>query len=112
VLQSTWVKIYGLPGIACKKEVVMKVAMLVGEPVVVDELSLIKIGPVRVKINCKDPYRLRGFVKFFFNNLGYAICFVSEKFKDNSSRPPSPPSKREDDDDEGRGRRNQMGTGT
>jgi hypothetical protein len=111
VLQSAWVKIYGLPGIACKREVVMKVAMLVGEPVVVDELSLIKTGPVRVKINCKDPYRLRSFVKFFFNNLGYDICFVSEKFKDNSSRPPSPPSKREMMM-KGRGRRNQMGTGT
>jgi hypothetical protein len=44
VLHSVWVKIYGLPTIACKKEVVMKISTLVGEPIVVDELSLIKTG--------------------------------------------------------------------
>jgi hypothetical protein len=60
VLQSTWVKIFGLPAIACKEDVVMKVATLAGEPLVVDELSLIKTGPVRVKLNCKDPLKLRG----------------------------------------------------
>jgi hypothetical protein len=48
------VKIYGLPNIAPKKEVVMKVATLAGELVVVDEVSLIKIGPMRVKLNCRD----------------------------------------------------------
>jgi hypothetical protein len=38
-LQSTWVKIFGLPSIALKEEVILKVATLAGEPVVVDELS-------------------------------------------------------------------------
>jgi hypothetical protein len=45
VLQSTWVKIYGLSDVACKEDVVMKVATLAGEPVVVDELSLIETYP-------------------------------------------------------------------
>jgi hypothetical protein len=44
----------------------MKVATLAGEPVVVDELSLIETGPVRVKLNCRDPLKLRGFVTIFF----------------------------------------------
>jgi hypothetical protein len=44
ILQPTWVKIYGLPGIVCKEWVVKKVASLAGEPLVVDELSLIKDG--------------------------------------------------------------------
>jgi hypothetical protein len=66
VLQSTWVKIYGLLDVACKEDVVMKVATLAGEPVVVDELSLIETSPVRVKLNCRDPLKLRGFVTIFF----------------------------------------------
>jgi hypothetical protein len=51
ILQATWVKIYGLPAIACKEGVVMKVATLVGDPILVDEFSLIKTGPVRAKLN-------------------------------------------------------------
>jgi hypothetical protein len=87
LLQSTWVKIFGLPAIACKEDVVMKVATLAGEPLVVDELSLIRNGPIRVKLNCRDPLKFRGFVRIFFNKFGYEIRFVSEKYKDK----PSPP---------------------
>jgi uncharacterized protein YtpQ (UPF0354 family) len=32
ILQTSWIKIYGLLAIACKEEVVMKVATLAGEP--------------------------------------------------------------------------------
>jgi hypothetical protein len=42
LLHTTWVKIYGLPSIACKEGIVLKIATLVGEPLLVDELSLIK----------------------------------------------------------------------
>jgi hypothetical protein len=70
IQQQTWVKIYGLPGIACKEGIVMKVAALPREPVVVDQLSPIKAGPVRVKINCIDPKTLRGFIKIFFQPGG------------------------------------------
>jgi hypothetical protein len=63
--QTAWNKIYGLPSIAFTKEVVMKVASLAGEPLMVDELSLIKTCPVLVKMNCRDPHKLRGFVKIF-----------------------------------------------
>jgi hypothetical protein len=66
ILQSTWVKIYGLLAIACKESMVMKIASLAGEPLLVDELILIKVGPVRVKVNCRDPYKLVGFVRIFF----------------------------------------------
>jgi hypothetical protein len=100
VLQSTWVKIFGLPAITCKEDVVMKVATLAGEPLVVDELSLIKTGPVRVKLNCKDPLKLRGSVRIFFNKVGYEIRFASEKYKDKPSFPPPP---RNIDEEEGDG---------
>jgi hypothetical protein len=73
ILQTTWIKIYGLPSFASKEEVVMKVATLAGDPILVDELSLIKTGLVRVKINCINPTTLRGFVRIFFNMIGYHI---------------------------------------
>jgi hypothetical protein len=44
VLQMSWVKIYELPSIALKEEVVMKVATLAGDPILVDELILIKLA--------------------------------------------------------------------
>jgi hypothetical protein len=95
VLQMSWVKIYGLPSIA-HKEVIMKVATLARDPILVDELSLIKTGPVRVKMHCRDPATLRGFVKIFFNRVGYDIMFISEKYKDKMSFPPSPPDRKDD----------------
>jgi hypothetical protein len=97
VLQPTWVKIYGLPTMACKEEVVKKVASLVGEPLVVDKLGLIKTGPVRGEIICRDPHKLRGFVRIFFNLTGYEIRFLSEKYKEKSY-PPSPPHYNATDD--------------
>jgi hypothetical protein len=90
VLHPAWVKIFDLPKSACKEEVVMKVAALVGEPVFVDKLSLIKTGPVRVKMNCIDPTRLRGTVRIFFNRVGYDIRFVAEDFKEKRPLPPPP----------------------
>jgi hypothetical protein len=71
--------------------VVRKVATLAGEPLVVDELSLIKASPVRVKLNCRDPSKLRGFVRIFFNTVGHDIRFVSKKYKEKVTHPPPPP---------------------
>jgi hypothetical protein len=98
VLQSAWIKIYGLPPIALVEEVIMKAATLIGEPIVVDELSLIKLGLVRVKVNCIDPLKLRRFVRIFFNKVGYPIRFVSEKYKDKTTLPPPPPPDKDDDE--------------
>jgi hypothetical protein len=69
----------------------MKVASLAGEPLVVDELSLIKTSPVRVNLNCRDPSKLTGFVKIFFNKVGYKIRFISEKLKEKPDKPPPSP---------------------
>jgi hypothetical protein len=100
MLQTSWVKIYGLPSVACKEEVVRKVATLAGEPLVVDELSLVQTGPVRVKMNCRDPAKLRGFVRIFFNLVGYDIRFVSGLYKDKINLPPPPPTAKDDGCDE------------
>jgi uncharacterized protein YdaT len=100
VLQMTWVKIYGLPSIALKEEIVLNVTTLTGDPILVDELSLIKMGPVRVKMFCRDPAKLRGFVRILFNMVGYEIRFISEKYKDKMVFPLSP-SDRKDGYEEG-----------
>jgi hypothetical protein len=70
---------------------VKKVVILAGEPLVVNELSLIKTGPVRVKIKCRNPHTLWGFFRIFFNGVGHNIRFVYENYNDNSSYPPSLP---------------------
>jgi hypothetical protein len=69
-----------------------------------DELSLIKDGPARVKLNCRNPDKLRGFVRIFFNRIGYAIHFESKKNKGKTDiYPPSPPGgwRGEDGEEEG-----------
>jgi hypothetical protein len=81
VLQPAWVKIYGLPSIAYKDEVIMKIATLAGEPVMVDELSLNQEGPARAKLNWRNPNKLRGFVRIFFNRIGYELRFESKNIK-------------------------------
>jgi hypothetical protein len=101
VLQTAWLKIHGMPSIALKERVVMVVASLAGEPLVVNELSLIKTGPVSVKLNYRDPSKLRGFARIIFNKVGYMIRFVSEKFKEKLDRPSSPPHREDDYDDGG-----------
>jgi hypothetical protein len=76
----------------------MKVSTLAGEPLLVDELSLIKTSPVRVKMNVRDPTKLKGFVTIFINKVGYEISFVSDKYKDKSA-PYHPPPDFGDDGD-------------
>lgn len=80
-LQTVWMKIYGVSAFAKIEDVVKEVASLVAEPIVVDKVSLIKTGPVRVKVRCRDPAQLRGFVEIFFNRVGYEVRFVVEGFK-------------------------------
>jgi hypothetical protein len=77
----------------------MKVSTLAGEPLLVDELSLIKTSPVRVKMNVRDPTKLKGFVTIFINKVGYEISFVSDKYKDKSAPYHHPPPNFGDDGD-------------
>jgi hypothetical protein len=48
VLQIVWIKIHNVPGVARDVESVKEITNLVAEPLVVDELSLIRDEPVRV----------------------------------------------------------------
>jgi hypothetical protein len=81
ILQSTWVKIVGIPGFAKEEEVVKEIASLVGEPIKVDEFSLIRDEPVRVRVNCRNPATLRGFIEIFFNGVGFDIRCEAESLQ-------------------------------
>jgi hypothetical protein len=48
ILHIVWIKIFNIPGMAKEVESVREIATLVVEPIDVDEVSLIKPGPVRV----------------------------------------------------------------
>jgi hypothetical protein len=53
-------------------------AALVVEPLVVDELSLVRAGPVRVKGRCRNPSAINGYMEFFFNGEGINLKFEAE----------------------------------
>ena len=48
------------------------------EPIKVDEISLLRDEPVRVRVNSRNPANLKGFVEIFFNGVGYEIKFWTE----------------------------------
>jgi hypothetical protein len=78
MLQSAWVQIIGVPSFAREVEIIKEITALVAETVKVDEFSLLRDEPVRVRINYRDSSKLRGFVEIFFNGVGYDIKFQVE----------------------------------
>lgn len=84
VLQSCWVKIGNIPGEAKEEMTVRELAALVGQPVLVDELSLMRDEPARVKILCRNPAAIKGGIEVFFGTEGREISFkVEEGFARN-----------------------------
>jgi len=72
---------------------VKEVVALVAEPLVVDELSLIKSELVRVKGRCRNPGAITGSIEIFFNGVGKLINFEVEggsqgAFKGGKGGPP------------------------
>jgi hypothetical protein len=50
----------------------------VGDPIEVDEASLLKGRVVRVKVWCKDPMKIEGSTLVYFNKQGHMITWWSE----------------------------------
>lgn len=72
-----WIKIHNIPNIAREVDAVKEIANLVVEPLVVDELSLIRAGPVKVQGRCWNPTAIRGGIEFFNGvgiNLRFEVC--------------------------------------
>jgi hypothetical protein len=82
LLQTCWIKIHNVPPIATVVTAVKGLATLVGQPLIVDELSLIRDEPIRVKVNCREPAAIRCIIEVFFNKEGREIKFVAEGFED------------------------------
>ncbi|RLN42622.1 hypothetical protein C2845_PM01G37100 [Panicum miliaceum] len=99
-LQTGWVRMFGIPSMAKTEEVVKLLAELAGEVVCVDELSLIKEGPVRVKINAREVSKIRGVVEVFFEKDGYDIKFVPEEPSGKPAPKDFPPKKPDVSDEE------------
>lgn len=79
-------------------DAVTLIAELAGEVVVVDEVSLIKRGLIRVKMQTRDISRLKGFIEIFIKGVGYEIKFSLENTKKKASSDLTPPPKKQDDD--------------
>jgi hypothetical protein len=60
----------------------------------VDELSLVRAGPVRVQGRCRNPDAIKGHIEFFFNGVGYLVKFEVEgpkgALRDAKGGPPGP----------------------
>lgn len=107
LLQTVWIKVHDIPDFAREAEAVKEAVGLVAEPLVVDELSLIRDGPVRVQSRCRNPGAIRGSIEIFFNGEGTFIGFEVEKDskggakgeKDNPPGPGKPDDKSDKDRD-------------
>jgi hypothetical protein len=94
VLRTVWLKVSNIPGTAKDVESVKEIVNLVVEPIAVDEISLIKPGPVRVQGRCRNPTLIKGSIEVFFNGSRIPIGFEVEDDKGSSKvrkgGPPGP----------------------
>jgi hypothetical protein len=99
-LESVWVKAHKLPQIARKEEVVMEIAYLIGDPEEVDLTSLSGIGPVRMRVGCRDPNMIRGESQVFFNGECRSIRWEVEVAVSETSKSTSKFDRRRDREDD------------
>ncbi|XP_044423065.1 uncharacterized protein [Triticum aestivum] len=92
VMPEVWVRLSGVPKKHSREDRLMAAMSMIGLPLVVDELSLIRPGPVRMKFACCAPAKLRGTVKIWFNNIGYNITLEPELKPMRKSGGPPPPN--------------------
>lgn len=67
VLSLVWVRIFGVPLPAKMVDIVKEIASTVGEPIEVDEISLMRVDPIRVKVYYRDTSCVNYFVEIFIN---------------------------------------------
>lgn len=58
---------------------IKEIIALVAELLDVDELSLIRDGPMRVQGRCRKPSAIRGTIEYFFNGVGTFLEFEVEE---------------------------------
>jgi hypothetical protein len=80
---------------------VTAIAELAGEVIAVDEVSLIRDEPIRVKIRAREVSKISGSLECFVEGVGFFIKFTPEKRAhkaDPVEKPPPPHDKKPDDD--------------
>ena len=78
-MPEVWLRLHGIPKKHRRFDRLMEGLKMLGRPIVVDELSLIRVGPVRMKFGCRAPDKMNGFVQVWFNHEGYYIRVEVEK---------------------------------
>ena len=78
-MPEVWLCLHGIPKKRRRVDRLMEGLKMLGRPIVVDELSLIRVGSVRMKFGCRARDKMNGFVQVWFNHEGYAIRVEVEK---------------------------------
>lgn len=86
ILTSVWVQVMGVPYWARKEVVAKKLSYLVGDHEETDKKSLPGLGPIRIKVSCKDPSQIRGTSKVYFNKRGFKVSWLVESDKNQHGK--------------------------
>ena len=87
-LSQVWVLIDDLPASLRSSAFLMSFGVLIGKPIEVDEESLNKVGPARLKVWCVDPDRVHGFIDVYPSPNGIRLRVRVEGA--TAAAPPSP----------------------
>lgn len=88
IVPEVWVKLSGVPPKHRHVDCLMAGPTMIGRPIAKDKLSLIRLGPVRMKFACREPAKLRGSVQLWFNGVGFTIKIESELLLPRRGGPP------------------------
>lgn len=93
-MPEVWVKLSGIPPKHRRADRLLEAMYMLGRPIAVDETSLSKAGPVRMRFGCRAPEKLRGSVQVWFNGRGFDISVEPELPVRRApiAPPPPPPS--------------------
>ena len=89
-LSQVWVLIDDLPASLRSSAFLMSFGVLIGKPIEVDEESLNKVGPARMKVWCVVPDRVHGFIDVYPSPNGIRLRVRVEGA--TAAAPPSPPT--------------------
>ncbi|KAK1665856.1 hypothetical protein QYE76_054015 [Lolium multiflorum] len=93
LLQEVWVKLTGIPKRMRRANRLLAGMRMMGWPMEVDEGSLRCRQPVRMRIACRNPDKLKGVVQVFHKKQGFSIGIHVESLAGPSgSAPPRSPS--------------------
>ncbi|KAK1664918.1 hypothetical protein QYE76_053077 [Lolium multiflorum] len=105
LLQEVWVKLTGVPKRMHRANRLLAGMRMLGWPMEVDEGSLRCRQPVRMRIACRNPDKLKGVVQVFHKKQGFSIGIHVESLAGPSGSvpprsPPQPSHPRDEDEDD------------